>query len=84
MYSEHAPKACFFLLQDVRWTKALKYMLTDLKWCMSWVISRQEGGLGLHELQNSAMEGGPSMSDSRATMPDSASATPQASRVLQR
>ena len=71
-------------MQDVKWTKALKYMLTDLKWCMSWVISRQEGGLGLHELQSSALEGGPALSESRATMPDTAAATPRTSRVLQR
>lgn len=38
-------QAHFACLQDARWTKALKYMLTDLKWCMSWVIGRQEGGL---------------------------------------
>ena len=30
-------------MQDARWTKALKYMLTDLKWCMSWMIARQDG-----------------------------------------
>ena len=41
---------CVHALQDARWTKALKYMLTDLKWCMSWVIGRQEGaGGGLQE-----------------------------------
>lgn len=71
-------------LQDVKWTRALKYMSCDLKWCMSWVISRQEGGLGLQELQSSALQGGPAMPESRATMPDSAAATPRASRVLQR
>jgi hypothetical protein len=35
--------------QDTRWTKAMKYMLTNLKWCASWMITRQEGGLALHE-----------------------------------
>ncbi len=37
-------------MQDTRWTKAMKYMLTNLKWCTSWMITRQEGGLALHEL----------------------------------
>lgn len=34
-----APAPC---LQDARWTKALKYMLTDLKWCLEWMIVAQE------------------------------------------
>ena len=71
-------------LQDVKWTRALKYMSCDLKWCMSWVISRQEGGLRLHELQSSALHAGPAMSESRATIPDTAAVTPRGSRVLQR
>lgn len=37
-------------VQDSRWTKAMKYMLTNLKWCASWMITRQEGGRALHEL----------------------------------
>ncbi|CAL8467088.1 g6624 [Coccomyxa elongata] len=36
--------------KDSRWTKAMKYMLTNLKWCASWMITRQEGGRALHEL----------------------------------
>eukprot|EP00732_Lithocolla_globosa_P002998 Lithocolla_globosa_v1_NODE_2209_length_2108_cov_67.504627.p1 type:complete len:507 gc:universal NODE_2209_length_2108_cov_67.504627:1539-19(-) len=27
--------------QDVMWTKALKYMLTNLKWCLLWVCKQQ-------------------------------------------
>jgi hypothetical protein len=72
------------VVQDVKWTKALKYMLTDLKWCMSWVISRQEGGLGLHELQRSALDSAAAPSESHAAVPDAAVAAPGASRVLQR
>ena len=26
---------------DPKWTKALKYMLTNLKYCMTWVITHQ-------------------------------------------
>ena len=62
-------------LQDIKWTKALKYMLTDLKWCMSWVISRQEGSPGIHELQGSPQDAGPTLSESRSTLPDAAAAT---------
>ncbi len=29
--------------KDSTWTKALKYMLTDLKWCLSWVVDQQGG-----------------------------------------
>jgi beclin len=29
--------------KDVKWTKALKYMLTDLKWCLKWMIKVQQG-----------------------------------------
>ena len=28
--------------RDAQWTKALKYMLTDLKWTLTWMISRQD------------------------------------------
>lgn len=28
--------------KDARWTKALKYMLTDLKWCLEWVVANQQ------------------------------------------
>ncbi|KAK9810947.1 hypothetical protein WJX73_000341 [Symbiochloris irregularis] len=28
--------------RDAHWTKALKYMLTDLKWCLAWMVGRQE------------------------------------------
>lgn len=28
--------------KDERWTKALKYMLTDLKWCLEWMVLAQE------------------------------------------
>ena len=30
--------------RDAHWTKALKYMLTDLKWCLMWMVGRQERG----------------------------------------
>ncbi|KAK9824013.1 hypothetical protein WJX72_006970 [[Myrmecia] bisecta] len=29
--------------KDAKWTKALKFMLTDLKWCLKWVIAQQDG-----------------------------------------
>ena len=29
--------------KDARWSRALKYLLTDLKWCLSWVVARQDG-----------------------------------------
>ena len=38
-------------VQDAKWTKALKYMLTDLKWCMTWMIGRQEGGSGAAQVR---------------------------------
>ena len=28
--------------RDAQWTKALKYMLTDLKWALTWMISQQD------------------------------------------
>lgn len=28
--------------RDTQWTKALKYMLTDLKWALTWMISQQD------------------------------------------
>jgi len=27
---------------DSKWTKALKYMLTNLKYCLAWVITHQK------------------------------------------
>mmetsp|Transcript_25772 Transcript_25772/g.66360 ORF Transcript_25772/g.66360 Transcript_25772/m.66360 type:complete len:455 (+) Transcript_25772:147-1511(+) len=30
--------------KDLKWTKALKYMLTDLKLCLRWMIEKQEAG----------------------------------------
>jgi beclin 1 len=30
--------------KDLKWTKALKYMLTDLKLCLRWMIESQEAG----------------------------------------
>ncbi|CAK0735365.1 hypothetical protein CVIRNUC_000569 [Coccomyxa viridis] len=65
----------YMFTKDIKWTKALKYMLTDLKWCMSWVISRQEGSPGIHELQGSPQDAGPPLSESRSTLPDAAAAT---------
>lgn len=32
-----------FCNKDAKWTKALKYMLTDLKWSLKWMIATQEG-----------------------------------------
>ena len=32
--------------KEARWTKALKYMLTNLKLCVKWMIERQEMGQG--------------------------------------
>ncbi len=33
------------LNKETRWTKALKYMLVDLKWSLKYVISQQDGAL---------------------------------------
>ena len=30
-------------LFDAVWTKALKYMLTNLKWCLAWVCKQTPG-----------------------------------------
>ncbi len=29
--------------KDARWSRALKYLLTDLKWCLSWAVARLDG-----------------------------------------
>ena len=64
--------------QDVRWTKALKYMLTDLKWCMSWMISRQDGGFGLHDVASNAQNADARLAASSAP---SLQAIPRAARA---
>lgn len=53
--------------KDARWTKALKYMLTDLKWCLEWMIVVQDGasaassaaGAGAEEQQAAGRTQGP-------------------------
>ena len=34
--------------KHARWTKALKLMAADLKWCLSWVVQRESSLATLH------------------------------------
>jgi Apg6 BARA domain len=52
----------WLLNSNDRWTQALKYMLTDLKWLLLWVIKRQGLG-GVTAIETlAAMGAGPSTS----------------------
>ena len=52
---------------DAKWTKALKFMLTNLKYCVNWVIRKQ-----LHSVTQPLSAGASGANPNAANQPSSA------------